>query len=78
MMQFKIRYRTGQVQTLEADSYARAGDRYGFFRDGEEIHSVQADLVQTVGLADISNPELALPQVETSDAQRSRRGHSFS
>lgn len=56
MHEYKINYKNRRTQTVKADSYERRGDTYDFFRNRQLILSLDADAVESVGLADIAEP----------------------
>lgn len=76
MPEYKIRYKDGPVQTLTADKCTTANDFILFDKGGDRIHQVATPEVESVGLAEIPDPEM--PQMEVAEVQRSGRGHGFS
>lgn len=63
LKQYKIRYQDGRTQEVEANSTQTTKEFIYFERDGEWIHQVAADSVETVGMADIAEPRKPAPKV---------------
>jgi hypothetical protein len=53
MAPFRITYKDGRTQEVDADTYGRAGDRYVFTHDRNEILSLAADVVESIAFADV-------------------------
>jgi hypothetical protein len=62
MHEYKITYKDGRTQPVTADSYERRGGSYDFFRNRQAIYSVDAERVESVGLADIAEPSKRAPR----------------
>lgn len=78
MTQYKIIYRDGRTREVPADKYRRDGDRYVFSSQGRNIFDIQAEVVESVGVADIPDAESPeVPEVGQSTAKRSGRVHGF-
>lgn len=61
---YKIRYKSGsRTQEVIADSYGIYGDFFVFTRDSKDILSVAKGEVESVGLADIADPEHPEPYI---------------
>ena len=61
--QYKIRYKDGRTQEVEASSYRTTKEFIYFEKDGDWVHQVAADSVETVGMADIPEPSKRAPKV---------------
>jgi hypothetical protein len=57
MAPFRITYRDGRTQEVDADTYGRHGDRYIFTHDQNEILSLAADVVESIATADVPEAE---------------------
>ena len=57
MAPFRITYKDGRTQQVEADTYGRHGDRYVFTPDRDEILSLAADVVESIANADVPEAE---------------------
>lgn len=70
MPQYKIRYKDGRSHVVEADKYQyRTGvNQYEFTRSNKHVLTISGDRVESVGLADIPDPEA--PEVEVSELRR--------
>lgn len=53
MAPFRVTYKDGRAQEVEADTYGRYGDRYVFTHDRNEILSLAADVVESIAYADV-------------------------
>jgi len=53
MAPFRITYKDGRTQEVDADTYGRHGDRYIFTHDRNEILSLAADVVESIAFADV-------------------------
>ena len=53
MAPFRVTYKDGRTQEVEADAYGRYGDRYVFTHDRNEILSLAADVVESIASADV-------------------------
>jgi hypothetical protein len=62
MHEYKVIYKDGRRQTITADSYGRYGSAYVFSRNRQDIFSVDAESVESVGLADIPEPTRRAPR----------------
>ncbi len=63
MPEFKVRYKGGRSHVITADKYGAHGDFFVFTRDAKDIFSVALKEVESVGLADIPDPEHPEPFV---------------
>jgi hypothetical protein len=70
MPPYRVTYKDGRVQEVEADTYGRHGDRYVFTHDRGEILNLAAYVVESIAFADV--PEAELPQVEAGEPRRTR------
>jgi hypothetical protein len=62
MPDYKIRYKEGnRTQLVTADKYELANGYFIFEKDGADILHVTAKDVESVGAADISDPEAPPP-----------------
>jgi hypothetical protein len=75
LKKYKIRYKDGRTQEVEAESTRTSPEFIYFQKDGTWVHQVAAGSVESVGLAEVADPET--PEVEVSELQRSGRGHGF-
>jgi hypothetical protein len=57
MAPFRVTYKDGRTQEVEADTYGRYGDRYVFTHDRNEILSLAADVVESIANADVPAAE---------------------
>jgi len=57
MAPFRVTYKDGRTQEVEADTYGRSGDRYVFTHDRQEILSLAADVVESIANADVPEAE---------------------
>jgi len=53
MAPFRVTYKDGRTQEVDADTYGRDGDRYVFTHDRHEILSLAADVVESIAFADV-------------------------
>jgi hypothetical protein len=73
---YRIRYKDGRTQEVEANSTQTTKEFIYFEKGGDWVLQVAAGSVESFGLADIPEPEF--PEVEVTETQRSGRGHGFS
>lgn len=57
MTDYRVTYRDGRTQEVEADTYGRHGDRFVFTFDGREILTVAADSTESIASADVPEAE---------------------
>jgi hypothetical protein len=57
MPEFKIRYNYGRTQKVTADKYGAYGEFFAFDANGADIFNVAIKEVESVGRADIADPE---------------------
>jgi hypothetical protein len=57
MAPFRVTYKDGRTQEVEADTYGRYGDRYVFTHDQHEILTLAADVVESIANADVPEAE---------------------
>ena len=62
MNEYKITYKDGRTRLVTAFGFERRGGSYDFWRDRRTISSVDADLVESVGLAEIAEPSKPAPR----------------
>jgi hypothetical protein len=53
MAPYRVTYKDGRTQEVEADTYGRQGDRYVFTHDRNEILDLAADVVESIANADV-------------------------
>jgi hypothetical protein len=53
MPPYRVTYKDGRIQEVEADTYGRQGDRYVFTHDRGEILNLAADVVESIAFADV-------------------------
>jgi hypothetical protein len=68
LKKYRITYKDGRTQEVEANSTRTTKEFIYFEKDGDWIHRVAADSVESFGLADIPEPEL--PEIEQAEFQR--------
>ena len=57
MAPFRVTYKDGRIQEVDADTYGRHGDRYVFTHDQNEILNLVADVVESIATADVPKAE---------------------
>jgi hypothetical protein len=57
MTDYRVTYKDGRTQEVEADTYGRHGDRFVFTFDGREILTVAADSTESIASADVPAAE---------------------
>jgi hypothetical protein len=57
MAPYRVTYKDGRTQEVEADSYGRHGDRYVFIHDRNEILDLAADVVESIATSDVPEAE---------------------
>jgi hypothetical protein len=57
MAPFRVTYKDGRIQEVDADTYDRHGDRYVFTHDRSEILNLAADVVESIATADVPKAE---------------------
>jgi hypothetical protein len=62
MNEYKITYKDGRTQAVTADGFERRGNSYDFWRSRRTVFSIDAEQVETVGLADIAEPSKPAPR----------------
>lgn len=62
LKKYKIKYKDGRTQEIEANSTRTTKEFIYFEKDGDWIHQVAADSVEGVGLADIPEPTKRAPR----------------
>lgn len=60
--QYRVQYKDGRTQPVEADTYGRYGDRYVFTHNGNETLSIAADAVESVAFADVEKAAKPAPR----------------
>jgi len=63
MAPFRVTYKDGRAQEVEADTYGRYGDRYVFTHDRNEILSLAADVVESIAYADVPKATKPAPKM---------------
>lgn len=63
MAPFRVTYKDGRTQEVEADTYGRYGDRYVFTHDRNEILSLAADVVESIAYADMREAARPAPKM---------------
>ena len=57
MPEYKIRYKDTRTQEVAAAKYVEHGDSFVFVRGGKDVFSVSRKQIESVGLADIPDPD---------------------